>query len=89
MSESSCGLTARSWAAKSRVKDLLTSANRTCSSTCWAGGVNRLSMTVAPVVLASWTARNALIWLFTVPESVTVLPLEVTRISSSGSSALM
>ena len=67
----------------------LISAKRTWRATCTAGGVRRLSMTVAPLVAASSAARVAETAFLTDPESVTVLPLDDTWMSSSGMTALM
>src|SRR3989442_11647124 len=66
----------------------LTSSNRPCSSTCFAGGAWSRSTTVAPVPLAISTACRLLLALATRPDSVTVFPLADTAISASGNRLL-
>src|SRR5213594_2957299 len=73
--DSRCGLTVASRLDICCAALRLTSANRTCSSTCFAGGAWSLSTTVAPVPLAISTACRLLLALATRPDSVTVFPL--------------
>ena len=62
----------------------LISANRTCRSTCTAGGATMLSTIMAPVDLATSTARATVFGSLTFPDSVTELPLAETVMFSSG-----
>ena len=65
-----------------------TSAKRTSSSTWSAVGIDRLSITTAPLPLAISTARVAALASRTWPESVTVLPDADTTTFSPGSTSL-
>ena len=66
-----------------------TSAKRTWSITCTAGGAIRLSITVAPEVLAISMARATEFGSFTAPLSATEFPLADTSISSWGKAIRM
>jgi hypothetical protein len=65
----------------------LTSAKRTCNSTCRPGGACIRSITAAPVPLAMSSAYCATPRLRTRPVSVTVFALAETAMPSSGKSA--